>query len=100
MIRDANLLSSKFSQKYGEPTYQKKDVNIFDFENGRWFAVKKWEIGQKTITIRFAKEKYSSEYFYEIYIQNSNFPTKEDIEEIEMIKKAEEEKKDKEQYQF
>ena len=100
MIRDANLLSSKFSEKYGEPVYKKSSVNIFDFENGRWFIYMKWEIGQKTITIYFAEEKYSSSYFYEINIHNTLFPTKVDTEEIEAKKKAAEEKEKKEQYQF
>ncbi len=91
--RDASIWARNFTAKCGSPTYQKSDVSILDFERGREFTYARWEIGDKTITISMGEDSYDSEFYYDVYIYHSGFPTKEDVEEQESIRKYQEKKK-------
>ena len=99
--KDAIKISDKFKDKYGEPTFSmNKNIDIFDFNEGDEFLYKKWTIGSKTIHIQFGEEYSGGEYYYSIYINNSDFPTKKDTEEIKQQEKRLKEQAEKEKYQF
>lgn len=99
--KDIMEISSKFEERYGKPTYSmNKNIDIFDFNEGDEFLYKKWIIGSKTIYLQFGEVHSGSEYYYRISIDNSDFPTKKDLEEIEHKKKLLKEQAEKEKYQF
>ena len=99
--KDIMEISSKFEERYGKPTYSmNKNIDIFDFNEGDEFLYKKWIIGSKTIYLQFGEVHSGSEYYYRVSIDNSDFPTKKDLEEIEHKKKLLKEQAEKEKYQF
>lgn len=98
---DAEKIAYQFEKKYGTPSYSLgKEISIFDFNEDEEFLYKKWVIGSKMIFIQFGEVYSGSEYYYRVAITNSDFPTKEDPEEIAQKEKIEKEKAEKEKYQF
>ena len=93
IVTDAQILSYRFTQKYGKPKIEKSSVSILDFDRGREFTYAKWQIGDKTAVIFMGESRDGYEYYYRVVIYNSKFPTKPDVEEQEAIKKYEEKKK-------
>lgn len=98
---DANKIAYKFEEKYGKPIYSmNKNIDIFDFNEDDEFLFKKWIIGNKTIYLQFGEVDSGNEYYYRVYIDNSDFPTKKDLEEIARQKKLLKKQAEKEKYQF
>ena len=87
LVRDCNIFITNFTEKYGNPSYQKDKVNISEFNSGEEFEYAKYQIGDKTITILLGEQSREIKFYYKIYIENDKFPKKKHV-------KTEKEKKE------
>ena len=88
LVRDCNIFIRNFTEKYGNPSYQKDKVNISEFNSGEEFEYAKYQIGDKTITILLGEQSREVKFYYKIYIEKDKFPKKKH-EQTEKEKKEE-----------
>ena len=88
LVRDCNIFIRNFTEKYGNPSYQKDKVNISEFNSGEEFEYAKYQIGDKTITILLGEQSREVKFYYKIYIENDKFPKKKKLQ-TELEKKEE-----------
>ena len=88
LVRDCNIFIRNFTEKYGNPSYQKDKVNISEFNSGEEFEYAKYQIGDKTITILLGEQSREVKFYYKIYIENDKFPKKKHVQ-TEQEKKEE-----------
>ena len=80
LVRDCNIFIRNFTEKYGNPSYQKDKVNISEFNSGEEFEYAKYQIGDKTITILLGEQSREVKFYYKIYIENDKFPKKKHVQ--------------------
>lgn len=80
LLRECDIFIKNFTEKYGEPTYKKGKVNISKFNSGEEFEYAKFQIGNKSITITLGEWKLEVKYYYNIYIDNDEFPKKRHVQ--------------------
>ena len=80
LVRDCNIFIRNFTEKYGNPSYQKDKVNISEFNSGEEFEYAKYQIGDKTITILLGEQNREVKFYYKIYIENDKFPKKKHVQ--------------------
>lgn len=94
LIADCDIFKKNFTAKYGNPSYECRRVDIRDFESGKVFTYARYRIGNKSITIKLGETSSRYEYYYIIYIENTQFPKKKHVmtdEEIKEVQKQMEE---------
>ena len=80
LIKDCNIFIRNFTEKYGNPSYQKDKVNTSEFNSGEEFEYAKYQIGDKTITILLGEQSREVKFYYKIYIENDKFPQKKHVQ--------------------
>lgn len=77
LVSECDFLIRNFTNKYGTPIYKKDRVNLSDFNSGE-FMYSKHQIRNKTVIITLGKLTNIG-YYYKLFIDNDNFPTKKQI---------------------
>lgn len=85
LVSECDFLIRNFTNKYGTPIYKKDRVNLSDFNSGE-FMYSKHQIRNKTVIITLGKLTNIG-YYYKLFIDNDNFPTKKQIISEKMTKK-------------
>lgn len=87
VISDCDFFVRQFSKKNGDPVFLKdsKDISSLSFSKGEEFLYARFEIKNKSISIRMGEDSYLRKPRYKIYISNSDFPQKPHIETKEEI---------------
>ena len=95
LVNDCKILADNFSKKMGEPIMSyDEEINVFTFNEGKMFIYAQYCIGGKCVLIRMGEIYSCCEYYYEVYISNSDYPKKKHEptpEEKARMKKEEEE---------
>ena len=92
LIYDMQVLTRQFTDKYGEPKSQYGKVESYNFKSGEEYEYARWQIKGKFITISFGRKDYKD--YYEVFINNVDYPKKKHVDTPEEI--AEKERKKKE----
>lgn len=87
LVNDCDIFIENFTKKYGAPSYKKSEVNILEFTSGEEFKYAEFKVGDKTITIALGELDLEVDFYYKIYIENSNFPKRKKKELTEKEKK-------------
>ena len=97
LVSECNTLSDIFQKKIGKPYTKKDNVDISNFNEGQEFVYASYIIGNKSVLIKLGEDYEGGEFYYTIFISNSDFPKKKHIptkEEIKAQKDAEAKQKD------
>lgn len=98
LVNDCNIFVENFEKKIGKPiTSIEEDVDVFSFNEGEKFTFAQFSVGDKCIIISLGETYSGSEYFYEIGINNWQYPKKKHKETPEEKFKREQEQKNRQE---
>lgn len=95
LVNDCKILADNFTKKMGEPVKSNdEEINVFSFNEGEKFLYAQFSIGEKCVLIQLGETDAGSEYFYEVGINNWQYPKKKHVPTPE--EKAQRQKEDEE----
>ena len=94
LVNDCKILADNFTKKMGEPVMlNNEEINVFSFNEGKKFLYAQFGIGEKCVLIQLGETYSENEYFYEVSINNWQYPKKKHVltpEEKAQMKKEDE----------
>ena len=95
LVSDCKIFVKNFTTRMGEPLrLNDKEINIFSFNEGEKFIYAQFNVGAKCVIIQLGETYSGSEYFYEVSINNWQYPKKTHVPTSE--EKAQWQKEDEE----
>ena len=96
LVNDCKILADNFAKKMGKPVMSNdEEINVLSFNEGKKFLYAQFGIGEKCVLIQLGETYSGSEYFYEVGINNWQYPMKKHVptaEEKARMKKEDEER--------
>lgn len=98
LLDDCAVLAKNFAKKMDVSVpinANYNEINIYNFNEGEEFTYAFLHVGTKSVSIKLGETYSGSEYYYEVYISNSEYPKKKHEptpEEKARMKKEDEER--------
>lgn len=101
LLDDCAVLAKNFAKKMEVSVPNNaiyNEINIYNFNEGEEFTYAYLHVGEKCVSIKLGETYSGSEYYYEVYISNSDYPKKK--HEPTPEEKAQKQKEEEERQQI